>query len=95
MDEEKPRFIGSIATRIVFTLLGLLSLYVLSYGPACFIWRIYPNTYLPWVKLYSPSLTALEYTWPQKVWSDYGDWWWDLAESRAPKFESKTPPTPP
>ena len=95
MDSEKPHSIGSIATRIVCTLAGLLLMYVLSYGPAVFIWRIYPDTYLKGVRLYSPSLTALDGTWPQKVWSSYGDWWWDLAESHAPKFESKTPPAPP
>ena len=95
MDQEKPHSIGSIATRIVCSLVSMLLLYVLSYGPASFIWRIYPNTYLPWVNLYSPSLTALSGTWLGNVWSDYGGWWWHLADSHPPKYESNIPSTPP
>ena len=37
MDSEKPRSIGSIATRIGCTLIGLVLLYVLSYGPAIYV----------------------------------------------------------
>ena len=95
MDSAKPHSLGSLATRMACTLIGLLLLYVLSYGPAVFIWRIYPDTYLTGVKLYSPCLTALGYTWPARVWSSYGDCWWDLASSFAPKENPQIPPATP
>jgi len=37
MDLEKPLSLGSIATRVISTLVGVLLLYILSVGPACYI----------------------------------------------------------
>ena len=94
MDSEKPHSIGSIATRIVCTLLVLLLLYVLSFGPACLIGDRFDSR--PVVgKLYRPIFRVIDDT-PlhDPVW-DYIAWWIRLGEGNTQEPEPKTPPTPP
>lgn len=38
MDSEKPHSRGSLATRMACTLIGLLLLYPVSYGPFCYLY---------------------------------------------------------
>ena len=60
---------------IVCTIIGVPTLYVLSYGPALHFIVRYPDTFSPLEKFYSPIKKA--------VWSDpiypyaapYMDWW--------------------
>ena len=75
MDQEKPRTIGSIATRIVFTLVGLLILYVLGVGPAFYILNSSPRSIPLVVNAYYPLFSAVSNTPLEKPVYDYLDWW--------------------
>lgn len=51
MDEEKPRSLGSIATRMVCTIFALLLLYLISAGPICYFQGRYADE-VPLLGLY-------------------------------------------
>ncbi len=77
MDSEKPHTIGSIATRIVFTVIGLLLLYVLSIGPAWYLGVHFHRTNL-FLKPYLPLHWATDGTPLRPAFNAYIDWWNNL-----------------
>ena len=79
MDSEKPHTIGSIATRIVCTIIGLVLLYVLSIGPARYVWERSVRSHRMIEKLYAPLDWALANTPLYPPLRAYSDWWALLA----------------
>ncbi len=85
MDSEKPRSLGSIATRIVCTLLGLLLLYVLGVGPAWYIAVRFPRSDPLFSRIYFPLLNAIDGTPLDQPLRSYAVWWDALARSHSQK----------
>ena len=78
MDEEKPHSIGSIATRIGCTLVGLLLMYALSMGPVVYFVDKYAM--LPPIveSFYKPLGWALHATSLGEPFQGYLNWWMSL-----------------
>ena len=79
MDEEKPRALGSIATRIVCTLIGLLLVYVLSSGPAAAVDYKFPRSRPLIEKLYGPLWVIASQTPLKYALGPYVEFWMTLA----------------
>ncbi len=89
MDSEKPNSIGSIATRIACTLVGVLLLYALSIGPAIYF-LAWSKTGRPLLQeFYRPLWDASEKTPLFPALFAYWEWWAEL------KGCSGTQPFPP
>ncbi len=94
MDSEKPRSLGSIATRIVCTLVGLL-LYVLSIGPANYLCLHDRRTKPVLLKIYAPLDWAVKDK-PKitDLLNAYAQWWADLRR-KVDDDEPRGPYAPP
>ena len=95
MDQEKPTSPGSIATRIVCTLIGLLLLYVLSSGPAAYVWERSMNSRPLLEKIYAPLKWGHKQTPLLDPIYIYDKWWADLSVNAGTNAEGQTPPAPP
>ena len=79
MDPEKPHSLGSLATRMACTLIGLLLLYVLSAGPAFYVDYKYPRSRAFIERLYDPLERVLKPTPLVAPFAYYVFWWMRLA----------------
>ena len=95
MDQEKPTSLGSIATRIVCTLIGLLLLYVLGSGPVSYLWEVSPRSRPLIVKLYTPMRLAIKDTPLIPPVGAYTEWWARLAKPSPLDSTPQTTPTMP
>ncbi len=77
MDSEKPRTLGSIATRIACTFVGVVILYVAGVGPAWCVLRFTENGEILTTTLYAPLWRATEKTPLEKPLDAYVTWWVD------------------
>ena len=93
MDEEKPRTLGSIATRIVCTLVGLLLLYALSSGPTIMVVALTRHGARTWGNIYAPIGLVAEVTHTMPAAQAYVHWWDDLGYRIRPRVEDA--PAPP
>ena len=92
---EKPLTLTSLLAWIVYTVAGLMLLYVLSYGPAhYFIWR-FPGSAPLIREVYNPLTRAIEATPVCPQVRDYADWWASLADPPPIKHEPQPPPGKP
>ena len=75
MDPEKPHSLGSLATRMACTLIGLLLLYVLSLGMSYYIAMRYPRLWPLQMKIFGPSERFLQATPLVDALEAYVKWW--------------------
>ncbi len=98
MNSEKPHSLGSLATRIVCTLIGVLLLYLLGYGPAYYIGVRYDGRCRDLIlKLYDP-LSEVKMPLPlERVLYEYVQWWMRLGAKHgaAHDYEIQIPPATP
>ena len=79
MDSAKPRSLGSLATRLACTLIGLLLLYVLSLGMSYYIAMRYPSLWPLQMKIFGPSEGFINNTPLAGALEAYVEWWEALA----------------
>ena len=79
MDSAKPHSLGSLATRIACTLIGLVLLYVLSVGPASYVDYKCPRSHAFIESLYEPLVSAIKPTPLVVPLAYYVQWWMRLA----------------
>ena len=85
MDEEKPRSIRGIATRMVFTLVALLLLYPLSSGPTAMLTVLTRHGDRTWTKIYGLLAFVAAVTHTMPVIEAYLGWWSDLGYHIRPR----------
>ena len=95
MDSEKPYSLRSVLTRIVCTLLGVLLLYVVGYGPANYVYQRFPNSRNLITAIYDPLEAATDKTPLERPLNQYMGWWLDIADvfpsERIPQTAPATP----
>ena len=84
MDSEKPRSIGSIATRMVFTFVALLLLYPLSSGPTAMLMVLTRHGDRTWTDIYGPLAFVAAVTHTMPALNAYLDWWTDIGHRIRP-----------
>ena len=86
MDSEKPHSLGSLATRMACTLVGLLLLYVASFGPYNYVCIRFNIKDTRVVMIYAPLMWLVHRSETVAVLLDpYVTWFGDLAEQQRDK----------
>lgn len=75
MDPENPHSITRLLARIGFMLLGLLVLYVLSFGPAIWAYNRFPESHGTIEAIYLPLARTIEGSPLEKPMQAYADLW--------------------
>ena len=93
MDSEKPHSLGSLATRMACTFVGLLLLYVLSYGPAFYVFERYPQS-RPMIDTAYKQLGIVMRRSPlDQPYQAYLEWWIHLADRSIKRCPINQPPS--
>ena len=93
MDSANPPSLCSRLTRIAGTFVGLLLLYILSVGPANYLWAFGRIERQRVVKLYMPLEWIVQDSPLEQPVRVYCQWWWNLGFSHNPDPMSLTPPS--
>ena len=95
MDPAPPSTLRGRLLQGVAGLIALLVLYVLSSGPAAYVWMQSMKVRPVFDKIYAPITYAHGTTPLLDPLAKYTQWWADLAVKQGVNVEAKTPPEQP
>ena len=90
MDAENPTSLRRLFVRVAATLLALVGLYVLGFGPSVYLAVRHPRKCARLVELYDPLRAAVRGTPLEKPLFAYQKWWFKRAVKRVARWSDPT-----